>query len=67
MGGAIGVRYLEEFPLTFDAAILSAPMLGMNTGKYPKWLAKVTADFSARSERERNMLPDRVGFQKTIL
>ena len=31
--------------LTFDAAILSAPMLGMNTGKYPKWLAKVTADF----------------------
>ena len=32
-------------PLTFDAAILSAPMLGMNTGKYPKWLAKVTADF----------------------
>ena len=45
MGGAIGVRYLEEFPLTFDAAILSAPMLGMNTGKYPKWLAKVTADF----------------------
>lgn len=64
MGGAIGVRYLEEFPLTFDAAILSAPMLGMNTGKYPKWLAKVTADFSARSERERNMLPDRVVFQK---
>ena len=45
MGGAIGVRYLEEFPLTFDAAILSAPMLGMNTGKYPKWLAKATADF----------------------
>ena len=40
MGGAIGVRYLEEFPMTFDAAILSAPMLGMNTGKYPKWLAK---------------------------
>ena len=36
MGGAIGVRYLEEFPLTFDAAILSAPMLGMNTGKYPE-------------------------------
>ena len=45
MGGAIGVRYLEEFPLTFDAAILSAPMLGINTGKYPKWLAKLAADF----------------------
>lgn len=45
MGGAIGVRYLEEFPLTFDAAVLSAPMLGINTGKYPKWLARLTADF----------------------
>ena len=45
MGGAIGVRYLEEFPLMFDAAVLSAPMLGMNIGKYPKWLAKMTADF----------------------
>ena len=63
MGGAIGVRYLEEFPLTFDAAILSAPMLGMNTGKYPKWLAKVTADFLLRDRKGNEiMLPDRVVF-----
>lgn len=45
MGGAIGVRYIEEFPLTFDAAVLSAPMLGINTGKYPKWFATLAADF----------------------
>ena len=64
MGGAIGVRYLEEFPLTFDAAILSAPMLGMNTGKYPKWLAKVTADFFLRDRKGNEICsPDRVAFQ----
>ena len=53
MGGTIGVRYLEKFPLTFDAAVLSAPMLGMNTGKYPKWLAKVTADFFCAIRKEK--------------
>ena len=57
------VRYLEEFSLTFDAAILSAPMLGMNTGKYPKWLAKVTADFfCALLSRFVGMLTDSRSF-----
>lgn len=64
MGGAIGVRYLEEFPLTFDAAILSAPMLGMNTGKYPKWLAKVTADFFCAIGKGTKYAAGQSGFQK---
>ena len=45
MGGAIGVRYLEEYPGSFDAAVLSSPMLGIKTGKYPFWAAKITAYF----------------------
>lgn len=45
MGGAIGIRYLQEYPLTFRAAVLSSPMIGANTGKYPKWLSKIASEF----------------------
>ncbi|ACD54172.1 lysophospholipase [Clostridium botulinum] len=40
MGGAIGTKFLEEYPGYFDAAILSAPMLEVNTGSVPSFLAK---------------------------
>lgn len=43
MGGAIGVNILEEYPEYFDAAVLSAPMLDINTGSVPKFLAKICA------------------------
>jgi len=36
MGGAIATRYLQQFPDTIQAAVLSAPMLGFNTGNVPK-------------------------------
>lgn len=34
MGGCVSARYLEEYPNDFDKAILSAPMLGLNLGRY---------------------------------
>jgi lysophospholipase len=47
MGGAIGVRYLEQYPGDFDAAAFSSPMLGLKfpicplarliAGKMPKY------------------------------
>ena len=43
MGGGIGTRLLETFPSHFDAAILSSPMLEINTGATPEWLARFVA------------------------
>ncbi|MEV3832111.1 alpha/beta fold hydrolase [Aeromonas allosaccharophila] len=40
MGGAISARYLERWPEDIKAAVLSSPMLGINLGGLPKWLAK---------------------------
>lgn len=43
MGGAISARYLERWPDDIKAAVLSSPMLGINLGGLPKWLAKAVA------------------------
>lgn len=40
MGGAISARYLERWPDDIRAAVLSSPMLGINLGGLPKWLAR---------------------------
>ncbi|MGY4003211.1 alpha/beta fold hydrolase [Aeromonas sanarellii] len=40
MGGAISARYLERWPDDIQAAVLSSPMMGINLGGLPKWLAK---------------------------
>lgn len=45
MGGAIGTKFLEDYPNYFDAAILNAPMLEVNTGNIPKFLAEIIVDF----------------------
>lgn len=43
MGGAIGAEFLENYPQYFDSAVLSAPMLEVNTGNIPSFLAKIIA------------------------
>ena len=40
MGGAIALLCLRRFPGLFDAAILSAPMLGIRTGRLPRSIAR---------------------------
>ncbi|KAJ3176540.1 hypothetical protein HDU87_005234 [Geranomyces variabilis] len=35
MGGGIAAGYLEQYPTTFAAAVLSSPMLEINTAPYP--------------------------------
>ncbi|KAJ3168244.1 hypothetical protein HDU88_001683 [Geranomyces variabilis] len=35
MGGGIGAGHLEQYPNTFKAAVLSSPMLSLNTDPYP--------------------------------
>jgi len=43
MGGGIGVRFLEKYPEYFKAAVLSSPMLDINSGSVPSFFAKIIA------------------------
>lgn len=40
MGGAISARYLQDYPNSIQAAVLSSPMLGFNSGGIPDFIAK---------------------------
>jgi len=40
MGGAIAARYMQLYPDQVQAAVLSSPMIAVNGGGLPKWLAK---------------------------
>jgi len=40
MGGAIAARYLQDYPNNIQAAVLSSPMLGFNSGGIPDIVAK---------------------------
>ncbi len=54
MGGAVSALYLETHPDDFDAAVLSAPMLKVDTGKYPEWLTLLvtgSATFFGQGEK----------------
>ncbi len=43
MGGAIGALFLEKYNNYFEKAILNAPMMEIDTGKYPKLFSKVVS------------------------
>lgn len=40
MGGAISARYLQNYPNSIQAAVLSSPMFGFNSGVIPDFIAK---------------------------
>lgn len=40
MGGAIAARYLQDYPDKIQAAVLSSPMFGFNSGGIPNVIAK---------------------------
>jgi lysophospholipase len=53
MGGAIALAYMDRNPGVFQAAVLNAPLLELNTAPYPAWIAKGIAnvlDFVGRDE-----------------
>ena len=62
MGGAIAARYVEEHPKVFERAILSSPMFRMQTGKYPWWVAKMTAAFYVKTKRGDRYAAGQSGF-----
>ena len=39
MGGAIAASAMEDRPDLFDKAVLTSPMMSINTGNIPKWFA----------------------------
>jgi len=41
MGGAIALRMLELYPESIQAALLSSPMIAINSGNYPTWFAEL--------------------------
>jgi len=44
MGAAIGLRYIQQFPNTFEKASFSSPMWGFRSGLVPKFIAKGLVD-----------------------
>ncbi|WP_141731805.1 alpha/beta fold hydrolase [Oligoflexus tunisiensis] len=53
MGGAIALAWLERHPGVFQAAVMNAPLLELNTAPYPGWIARGLAgllDFAGRDE-----------------
>ena len=40
MGGAIAARYLQDYPNSIQAAVLSSPMLGLDSSPIPSFIAK---------------------------
>lgn len=57
MGGGIGTAYLEKYPERFEAAILSAPMHKINTGKYPDIIADVVSRLMKMLNKGDDYLP----------
>lgn len=45
MGGAIAGLTIEQYPYLFEAAIFSAPMCGIRTGRLSYWEARILAGF----------------------
>ncbi|WOH36661.1 alpha/beta fold hydrolase [Thalassotalea fonticola] len=40
MGGTIAARYIQQFPQTFNAVVLSSPMISVNGGSIPDWFGR---------------------------
>lgn len=54
MGGAISTYFLEEYPNYFKKAVLSCPMLEIDTGKYPVFLSKILTKFFCFIKKEKS-------------
>ena len=62
MGGGVSACYLEKYPDDFDRAILSSPMLELNTG-IPVWAAQAYARLMISLRKGRNAMPGSAPFK----
>ncbi|SMF72393.1 alpha/beta fold hydrolase [Pseudobacteriovorax antillogorgiicola] len=57
MGGAVVARFMERYPNVAEGAILSSPMIRMNTGTFPAWLAEGIASIGVALGFETSLAP----------
>ena len=51
MGGAVSSLYLEKYPDIFKCAVLSAPMMKINFGRFPSWTVTAISElYKARDK-----------------
>jgi lysophospholipase len=51
MGGAIVVRYLQKYQDSVKASVISSPMIAINNGGFPSWLANFLVQTSYKLNR----------------
>lgn len=57
MGGAVSLLALADYAPPVDAAVLSAPMIEINTGNVPRWLARTLASVMTSTGRGDAFVP----------
>lgn len=57
MGGAVASLYLEKHPETFKAALLSSPMIMMNTGKMTSFKLKLVKLYMILFHKQKSLCP----------
>lgn len=67
MGGAIGSTFLIDYPDYFDAAILNAPMMTVNTGSVPLFIADIIASVADSIGLGGKYVPGREPYKTAII
>ncbi len=62
MGGAIAAMYLEQFPDTFEKAVLSSPMIEMRYGSYSMIAVRALMLLSVVLHWQKKYMPGQHGF-----
>lgn len=62
MGGCVGVRFLETYPEYFNVAVLNAPMLEIELGNYPGFIASAIANGAVLFGMEEKYVPGHTAY-----
>ena len=69
MGGAIAIRMMQLYPLSVKSAVLTSPMIAVNNGNIPNWLAKTLISAGDKLESwfsdEADYFIGQTGFKET--
>lgn len=57
MGGGVSARFMEKYPGLVNGAVLASPMIKVNTGGLPEWLARVAAQLGVWFGFSENLAP----------
>ncbi len=67
MGAHLSLRYLKEHSGVFDCAVINAPMLDINTGSIPKYIARMLAKHAGKiGGSEKYVVGNEGWFDKTF-